>query len=87
MSKHNTHTIQEWQTIRDAYTGEHTRDCPAVFRIDNTIFSTARLFGGFTFAGHQYRVEYYDDGALLAIRDDFEKWAKIWWKKNMGNSK
>lgn len=72
--KMNSRSLECWQKLLNEYTGNRTT--PPAFRIDGTQFSTAKYYGGFTYNGHRYRIEYYADGAMLAIRDDFEKWAK-----------
>ena len=53
----NTLTLADWQTWLDRYRAEAKKPVKApCFRIDNTQFSTARHFGGFTFNNTAYQV-------------------------------
>lgn len=85
--KVNQLNINDWQRLLNAYTGPNDRFNPAAMRIENTMFSTARYYGGMTFNGHKYTYfEPHDlnqpahpDGtpyvAWLMVREDFLKWA------------
>ena len=79
--------ILGWQRLLDRYTGPRDRFNPPVMRIENTMFTSARYYGGMTFNGHKYT--YFEpidprqpknaDGtpyvAWLMVRMDFLQWA------------
>ena len=79
--------ITDWQNWLDKFKAANLDEKPyAAIRIENTIFSTARYFGGMTFNGEQYT--YFEpvdesrprnpDGtpyvAWLMVRMDFLRW-------------
>ena len=79
--------IDGWQRLLDRFKAENPRAKPnAAIRIENTILSTARYFGGMTFNGDEYtyfepvdkRQPRNPDGTLyvawLMVRMDFLSW-------------
>lgn len=70
-------TLAQWQVRLDEFRRENAKAVPLpAFRIDNTSFSTAKYYGAFTFNGKLYKVFYFDDGAMLGVRDDMLKWLR-----------
>lgn len=79
--------ILGWQRLLDRYTGPRDRFNPPVMRIENTMFTSARYYGGMTFNGKKYtyfeprdpRQPANPDGtpyvAWLMVRMDFLQWA------------
>ena len=80
--------IEDWQAWLDKFKAAHPNAKPgAAIRIENTILSTARYFGGMTYNGDKYT--YFEprdprqppnrDGtpyvAWLMVRMDFLQWA------------
>lgn len=89
-------TIQDWQKLICNYkaSGEGKKtNAPCAIRIENTILSTARYYGGMTYNGEQYT--YFEprdptqlnnpDGtpyvAWLMVRMDFMRWVTNYLKK------
>lgn len=87
-------TIQDWQELLDKWRKENpTAKSGAAMRIENTIFTSARYYGGMTFNGEQYT--YFEprdpsqpanpDGtpyvACLMVRRDFLRWVTKQLKK------
>ena len=86
--------ITDWQNWLDKFNAANLNEKPyAAIRIENTIFSTARYFGGMTFNGEQYtyfepvdeRQPRNPDGtpyvAWLMVRMDFLRWVTAELKK------
>ena len=79
-------TINEWQELLERYKATPGYRSEAAFRIENTVFTSARHFGGMTYNGERYTYfeppipgEKNEDGtqavAWLMVRDDFLRWA------------
>ena len=81
-------TIQDWQELLDKWRKENpTAKSGAAMRIENTLFTSARYFGGMTYNGDTFT--YFEprdtrqppnpDGtpcvAWLMVRMDFLRWA------------
>ena len=81
--------IADWQKWLDRFRAANPNAKPAAaIRIENTILSTARHFGGMTFCGERYT--YFEpidetqppnpDGTLyiawLVVREDFLQWVE-----------
>lgn len=67
-------TLFQWQSYLEQFRRENWDAKPsAAFRIDGTIFSTARHYGGFTYNGDTYTVFYFPE-AMIGVREDFLKW-------------
>ena len=86
--------IEDWHRWFDKFNAANLNEKPyAAIRIENTIFSTARYFGGMTFNGEQYtyfepvdeRQPKNPDGtpyvAWLMVRMDFLLWVTAELKK------
>lgn len=85
--------IADWQSFIDEYKREppvKSDGTPIAMRIDGTILSTMRLFGGGTYNGRKYTTfedksvpgEFTCEFATIAVRDDFLKWVKKQLKDN-----
>lgn len=76
-------TLELWQQHVDEFRAVLTANPPAkkyahgpCFRIDGTIMSTARFFGGMNLNGVHYSTFNVPgaDGAVVACREDFMRW-------------
>lgn len=70
-------TLDMWQKLADEYRPlAQSIKHGHCFRIDGTIMSTARFFGGMVLDGHRYQTFCVPgtDGAVIACREDFIKW-------------
>ena len=71
--------IEDWHTWLEKFKAANPTARPlAAIRIENTMFSTARHFGGMTFDGAHYTYFEPVDGqrvAWLMVREDFLRWA------------
>ena len=81
--KVNEQTLAQWQKRIDEFRAENpSAPSSAAFRIDGTMFSTARFFGGMTFNGANYIVFECKDTpgeltckyATIAVRMDMLRW-------------
>jgi len=92
-------TIQDWQKLLDQFkVANPNAKSGAAMRIENTIFTTARYYGGMRLNGEQYT--YFEpkdptqpnnpDGtpyvAWLMVRDDFLSWVTKELKKGKARS-
>lgn len=73
-------TITDWQELLTRYRKEHPGvEGNLAMRIENTMFSIARFYGGMVLDGHTYtyfepRIPGTDEVAWLVVRDDFLRW-------------
>ena len=66
--------LTRWQELKNEFRRKKEADVECAFRIDGTIFSTAKWYGGFSYNGSRYLVAYWKTGELLAVRSDFAEW-------------
>lgn len=80
-------TITDWQELLTRYRKEHPGvEGNLAMRIENTMFSIARFYGGMVLDGHTYtyfepRVPGTTEVAWLCVRDDFLRWTAAQLKK------
>lgn len=87
--------INQWQELLTRFKAETKSTGHAAMRIENTMFTSARYFGGMTYNGERYTYfepailgKKNEDGtqtvAWLMVRDDFLRWATNQVKKEGG---